>query len=122
MTLVEANTIEGGGSDARQNRIRTLNDQLRQTGRDGRLVVTAGIAALQAAEIMDVMAGVAQFNAFSADNDPWGEHDCATMKIGEHNIIWKIDYYDPTLSCGSSDPADATITCRVLTIMLSEEY
>ena len=37
-------------------------------------------------------------------------------------LFWKLDYFDPSLSLGSEDPADEAKTCRVLTIMLAEEY
>jgi hypothetical protein len=33
-----------------------------------------------------------------------------------------IDYYDRELSMHSPDPADPSITQRVITIMLAEEY
>ena len=39
-----------------------------------------------------------------------------------HRILWKIDYYDPTLSWHSEDSADSAKTRRVLTVMLSHEY
>jgi len=39
-----------------------------------------------------------------------------------HRILLKIDYYDPTLSWLSEDPADPAKTRRVLTVMLSHEY
>jgi len=37
-------------------------------------------------------------------------------------VLMKIDYFDPALEYGSEDPADASITRRVLTIMAREDY
>jgi hypothetical protein len=43
------------------------------------------------------------------------------MVEGER-LFFKIDYYDSTLTMGSSDPADPAVTCRVMTVMLASEY
>src|SRR6266487_614297 len=37
-------------------------------------------------------------------------------------IFFKIDYFDRELSMHSPDPADPSVTQRVITIMLAEEY
>ena len=37
-------------------------------------------------------------------------------------IFFKIDYYDKALAAHSPDPSDPSVTERVITIMLSEEY
>ncbi|WP_042467047.1 DUF3768 domain-containing protein, partial [Sphingomonas sp. FUKUSWIS1] len=36
-------------------------------------------------------------------------------------VYFKIDYYDAAFQYGSEDPADASITQRVLTIMVRED-
>jgi Protein of unknown function (DUF3768) len=36
--------------------------------------------------------------------------------------MFKIDYYDPSLTDGSADPSDPAQTCRVLSIMLASDY
>jgi hypothetical protein len=37
-------------------------------------------------------------------------------------IFFKIDYFDKTLAYHSPDPSDPSVTERVITIMLAEEY
>jgi hypothetical protein len=103
-------------------RIRVLNDDLRRFGRGGRIVVTAGIQALGAEAIARVLAAVAAFDAFTADNDPHGEHDCALLTVADSNVLFKIDYYDRNLAYHSPDPSDPAVTERVMTVMLASEY
>ena len=103
-------------------RIRELNDQLRCKGIGGRIVITSGIEAIGAESVRNVLAAVAQFNDFNEDNDPWGEHDCASLTVETRQIIFKVDYFDRDFEWHSPDPSDPTVTERVLTVMLSEEY
>ena len=103
-------------------RIRALNDALRRTGKGGRVMYTDGIVGQGLAFAAEVVKAVTSFDAFNPDNDPWDEHDCATLKLGQHSVIWKIDYYDRDLTYHSPDPADPHVTARVLTVMLAEEY
>lgn len=102
--------------------IRQLNDALRITASGGRVVITAGVAALSDQEQQQVLDAVRGFADFNLGNDPYDEHDCACLSVGEHRIIWKIDCYDRQLSAHSTDPADTVVTVRVLTIMLAEDY
>jgi len=110
-------------------RIRELNDQLRTCRdpiaalvMDGQLVVTRGIAALGNEFINHAVAAVRDFDAFTEDNDPWGEHDCATLTVDGKDVIFKIDYYDPSMEHHTDDAADPKVTRRVLTIMLAEDW
>ncbi len=102
--------------------IRRLNDLLRKTHSDGKVLLSAGITDLGQREAAQVLAAVANFDDFTEDNDPHGEHDCALFDWQEHRIMFKIDYYDPSLQYHSGDPADPTITTRVMTVMFASEY
>ena len=81
-----------------------------------------GVAALGHRTQVNVVRAVQAFTAFTPDNDPYGEHDFGFFKAAGHEFFWKIDAYDPSLTRHSDDAADPTITVRVLTIMLTEEY
>lgn len=103
-------------------RIQVLNDRLRMHGTGGRVVMTSGIAALDDNTRANIVSAIRAFDNFTEDNDPHGEHDCAALEVDGLTIMFKIDYYDLSLSGHSSNPADPTLTARVLTVMLAEEY
>lgn len=103
-------------------RIRLLNDRLRTTGLGGNIFITRGIDALPQEDFGAIMDKVRSFDAFTEDNDPYGEHDFGAFTHEGRKVFWKIDTYDPSMEWGSEDPSDAEKTARVLTIMLAEEY
>lgn len=104
-------------------RIRELNDAFRRApSKLGRLVTTRGIASLPFDQQLTIIAKVQDFQKFSADNDPNGEHDFGSFDFRDKTIFWKIDCYDLQLEYGSDDPADPSKTTRVLAIMLASEY
>ena len=102
--------------------IRVLNDAFRSTGIGGRFMITAGVQALGPIRVAALTRQVMSFNTFSADNDPYHEHDFGSLKDSGQTFFWQIDYYDKALKYGSPDPADPAVTTRVLTLMLAEEY
>jgi hypothetical protein len=104
------------------DRIRELNDLSRQSFTGCRVVITCGIAELDEAAVYQILAKVRSYDAFSPDNDPYCEHDFGSFHWGEVQVFWKWDYYDLDYSMHSADPADDTVTARVLTVMLAEEY
>ena len=103
-------------------RIAELNDMLRTTFLTGRVVMTEGLRALPDPIREEIITRVHTFDGFTPDNDPHGEHDFGAVTVEGVRAFWKIDYYDRTLSFGSDDPADPSTTCRVLTIMLADDY
>ncbi|MFM5955387.1 MAG: DUF3768 domain-containing protein [Novosphingobium sp.] len=124
------------GTDSRSERIARLNDRARQAmGLACVAVATEGFQALAEADQSRVRELVETFDAFTPDNDPYGERDFGAIyrdSAGcwttvrparpEQTVFWKIDAYDRDLRFGSDDPANPAVTRRVLTIMLASEY
>jgi hypothetical protein len=113
---------EKGTKEAKRAKIRALNDAFRQTFRGGKVVMTAGVSALARETQLAVFRKIQAFDAFDESNDPWGEHDFVSVEHGGMRFFAKTDYYDCDLQGHSEDPADPGKTCRVMTIMLAEEY
>jgi hypothetical protein len=104
------------------DRIRTLNDRLRKNFSEGTAVMTCGVAALGAEAVARIVKTIEIYDDFCHANDPHEEHDFGSFEADGHTIFFKIDYYDATLTQHSADPADPSVTKRVITIMLAEEY
>ena len=102
--------------------IRALNDGLRQDLSAGAALITAGVAALGAEAVARIVKTIAIYDDFCHANDPYEEHDFGSFEVDGHTIFFKIDYFDPTITLRSGDPADPNVTQRVITIMLAEEY
>ncbi|MBM2295175.1 DUF3768 domain-containing protein [Sulfitobacter pseudonitzschiae] len=108
---------------ARQtDRVRDLNDAFRQSFVGGRVVVTGGTRDLSDEDRLALFKAVKTFDAFTPDNDPYGEHDFGSLELGGDRFFWKLDCYDLHCLGHSPDPADPSVTTRVLTIMRAEEY
>jgi hypothetical protein len=103
-------------------RIRALNDELRQRLTGGLAVITTGVAALGQETVDRIVKTISVFDDFCNANDPHEEHDFGAFEVDGHTIMFKIDYFDHTMSIHSPDPADPAVTQRVITIMLAEEY
>jgi hypothetical protein len=108
--------------DANTARIRALNDELRQHLTGGTAVMTPGVAALGLDAVERIFKTIAVFDDFCHANDPHQEHDFGSFDADGHTIMFKINYYDKALSGHSPDPSDPSVTERVITIMLAEEY
>ena len=99
-------------------KIAALNDAARSNAFN--YMATRGVMSLDEVTISDIFVAVQNFNEFTEDNDPYGEHDFGSFTTSGNKVFWKIDYYTQDLSSGC-DPLD--LKCRrVITIMLAEEY
>jgi Protein of unknown function (DUF3768) len=103
-------------------KIRELNDLLRREFMGGQIYLTEGVAAISQSERRAVITALREFDDFSADNDPYGEHDFGAFTVKSQKYFFKISYYDKSLEYGSPDPSDPAVTSRVLTLMLASEY
>lgn len=111
-------------------KIAELNDRCRKySGEDHgfdrlmfRHVMTSGINDLPEEEQLAIREKVKLYTDFNEDIDPFGTHEIGAFEYNGKRIFWQITCYDPDMQYASEDPADASKTIRVLTIMLSHEY
>jgi hypothetical protein len=107
---------------SKTEQIRALNDALRHNFYEGAAVMTPGVAALGAEAVARIVRTIAVYDDFCHANDPHEEHDFGSFEIDDQTIFFKIDYFDKTLTLHSPDPTDPSVSERVITIMLAEEY
>jgi hypothetical protein len=121
---------------SRAEQIARLNDLARRAmGIASVVVATEDICALPEVDQSRLRELVETFDAFTPDNDPYGERDFGAIWQGVDGVwstlrpvdvavtvFWRVDAYDRALRFGSEDPADPAVTRRVLTIMLASEY
>lgn len=106
--------IEADNSKALE--IARRNDIARKLG----LGFTITMDAAELPDMEGLLRYVRAYNDFTLKNDPYEAHDMGFFNWKGHEVIWKIDYYDPALKV-SADPLDPNCK-RVITIMLAKEY
>ena len=106
----------------RAEAIARLNDHLRKTGKGGTIMVTRSVMHLDGFDPALLVASLAAYDGFDADNNPHGERDFGDLALFGTDLLWKIDYYDAELQFGSNDPADSAVTKRVLTVMTAADW
>jgi hypothetical protein len=100
-------------------RIRALNDRLRQNFSGGTAVMTCGVAALGAEAVARIVKTIEVYDDFCHAIDPHQEHDFGSFEADGHTIFFKIDLYEePDVKSANGE----RVVTRVLTIMLAEEY
>ena len=102
--------------------IAALNDRCRKSIQHSRCYMTQGVIALAKENLNALLKAVREFDAFTPDNDPYGEHDFGAFEFAGQRLFWKIDTYaDDSLTYGAEDPLSPKAV-RVITIMRTDEY
>ncbi len=108
--------------DTKTAKIRELNDQLRIRHIGGQIIFSAEVSALSPEQRVKIIQKVVKFKNFTAENDPYKEHDFGKISLAGEDYFWKIDYYAPDFCFHSPDAADPTVTRRGVTIMKADEW
>lgn len=103
-------------------RVRALNDQFRKDRKDGFYRLTNSMVALGYQKCTEVLQAIADYDGFTADNDPPGLHDFGCITLDGEPYFWNIDYFDKSETNESPDPADESVTVRLLEIMSSADF
>jgi hypothetical protein len=96
--------------------IAKLNDAFRRGGFG--VTITVGARALD--DVEGLLRAVREYDKFTEDNDPYGEHDFGSIAWQGLKVFWKLDYYDRQLQYGEH-PLSRNCQ-RILTVMLADEY
>ncbi|MGC5780830.1 DUF3768 domain-containing protein [Methylobacterium sp. NFXW15] len=103
-------------------RIAALNDILRRSLSGGTLVLTAGIIALGRERQQIILDAIAALDRFDLDSDPYGERNFGALEAAGECVFFKVDCFGRSGRFASPDPTDASVTTRLLTVMLAREY
>jgi len=80
--------------DKQSSEIAALNDRARKSFTGCQVMLTSGIFNLPDAVQCEIIQRVRSFDAFTPDNDPYGEHDFGAFDFAGERLYWKFDYYD----------------------------
>jgi hypothetical protein len=110
--------------DEKKARIRELNDELRRKGhaRNGRMIAVGALAQDHYVKGLAAAVAAGLFTDFNEENDPHGEHDCATFMFNGERFMFKIDYFALDEETLSEHPEDPNITIRIMSVMYAEDY
>jgi Protein of unknown function (DUF3768) len=106
----------------RAEQIARLNDTLRTACEGGTVVIAQSVRGLVGFHAGALVTALTEYDGFDENNNPHGERDFGDLALFGEELLWKVDYYDRDSKFHSDDPADASVTHRVLTIMLAVDY
>lgn len=103
--------------------IAKLNDRFRNGDRSlGEYKMSRQVLALPIKKQKQLFKQIQEFDDFTLENDPRGEHDTGKVTMDNVEYIWKIDYLDTSMIMLSDEPADINKTTRILLVIRADEY
>ena len=78
---------DGRPQDSAANPVTVLNDAFRRNPSSGAMVATAGVIGLGAGALPAILEMVRTFDAFTPDNDPYGEHDFGVLEWQDDGVL-----------------------------------
>ena len=117
-------TPKGGNAQTRADsrstatKIRELNDEFRKNGQPENIYLSLAVVQIKEPLFKQLLEKIKSFSNFTPKNDPDGDHRTGGFKIGMHNVEWVIDYYDLDEDDESPDPSNASVTTRIMNVVL----
>jgi hypothetical protein len=108
-------------SIARKAQVRQFNDSFRAAITNDGIMLSEGVKELPIDVRAMAIRKVATFDAFSADNDPHGEHDFGGFDLAGKRFFWQLTRDNKLKPELRDDMGDATGTGQILAIRLSGE-
>ena len=119
--------VESVNAENAVQQIAAANDFMRKhPGLAGEWVMTPVVQALSEEERQQLIQKVIDFDDFSAENDPWREHDFGMVLQNGERYFYKIDYFDkepqPDAEGKYLYAENLSEVRRVLTLLHASEY
>ena len=103
--------------------IAQINDHFRRGDNSlGHWTLEASVEAMPQDKKQALIQAVRNYDNFTQDNDPYGEHDFGIIHQEGTEYFWLIDCYDQDRRYLATDPSDIQATTRVLVLTKAEEY
>jgi hypothetical protein len=100
--------------------LQTLTTLISESGHQWR--ITPEVSYLPQEQLSELISKVQEFDDFTAENDPGGEHNFGKVMQDNVDYYWKISYYDLDFQSHHVNLTDPTKARRILILMKAKEY
>ena len=104
---------------SRSEKIRALNDAFRQTPKAPYVFLSLEVAQIGETMLKELFTKLQSYSSFTPTSDPDGDRSSGAMDVGRYKIEWSIDYWDLDEEDDSPDPSNASVTIRMMNIIMA---